>query len=240
MLSAKLTAILKYVLFIPFLLVTLYGLFLVKNIRSQKKRAAIDAEVGKKFPFSYGIDTSGNKVPLDFAQSPITVIDFWFKNCPECIEEMMQFENAIKSASQPVNIISMSIDKFPMWKQAFDTSNKRLAFLSRSIPGWKHLKVPTDSTLNKSGGQIVAEKLPVTGYPSYFVLDKNGNIIAAPASAVAYLKANPEKQNEFYSFLTSKSTWKSFYVLLLLPILLLGYLFIYEKIQTAVIKKGRK
>lgn len=239
MLSAKFTAILKYILLIPFLLVSLYSLFLVKKLRSQKRRAAIDAQVGKKFPFSYGIDTSGNKVPLDFAQSPFTIIDFWFKNCPECIEEMLQFEDAIKTAAQPVNIISMSIDKFPVWKQAFDTTNQRLAFLSRSVIGWKHLMVPADSALNKSGGQLVAEKLPVTGYPSYFVLDKNGNIIATPASAVAYLKANPEKQNEFYGFLTSKLTWKSFYLLLLLPLLLLGYHVIFEKIHTAIIKKGR-
>jgi len=239
MFSAKFTAILKYVLFIPFLLVSLYSLFLIKKIRSYKRRAAIDAQVGKKFPFSYGIDTSENKVPLNFEQSPITIIDFWFKNCPECIEEMMQFEDAIKSAAQPVNIISMSIDKFPVWKQAFDTTNQRLAFLSRSVIGWKHLMVPADSALNKSGGQLVAEKLPVTGYPSYFVLDKNGNIIATPASAVAYLKANPEKQNEFYGFLTSKLTWKSFYLLLLLPLLLLCYHFIFETIHTAIIKKGR-
>jgi peroxiredoxin len=207
-------------------------------MRSQKRRAAIDAQVGKKFPFSYGIDTSGNRVPLNFAQSPITIIDFWFKNCPECIEEMMQFQDAIMYATQPVKIISMSIDKFPLWKQAFDTTNTRLAFLSRPVPGWQHLMVPTDSILNLGGGQLVAEKLPVTGYPSYFVLDKSGNIIATPGSAVAYLKANPEKQNEFYRFLTNKSTWKSFSLLLLLPLLLLGYLFIFEKIQAAIIKKS--
>ena len=239
MFSAKFSTILKSVLLIPFLLVSLYGLFLVKNIRSNKEIARIGDKKGNKFPFSYGIDTSGNTVPLDFAQSPITIIDFWFKNCPECIEEMMQFEDAIKSAAQPVNIISMSIDKFSLWKQAFDTANKRLAFLSRSVSGWRHLMVPTDSTLNKSSGQLVAEKLPVTGYPSYFVLDKNGNIIATPSSAVAYLKNNPKKQNEFYGFLTSKSTWKSFYLLLLLPILLLGYHFIFEKIHSAITKKGR-
>ena len=239
MFSTKSISILKYVLFIPFLLVSLYGLFLVKQIRSYKRREAIDAQVGKKFPFSYGIDTSGNNVKLDLAQSPITIIDFWFKNCPECIEEMMQFENALNNATQPVAIISMSIDKFPLWKQAFDTTNQKLAFLSKSVPGWKHLMVPTDSILNKSGGQIVAEKLPVTGYPSYFVLDNNGNIIATPASAVTYLKANPENQNEFYNFLTGKLTRKSFYLLLLLPILLLGYHFVFEKINTAIIKKGR-
>ena len=239
MLSAKSTGILKYTLFIPFLLVSLYSLFLVKKLRSQKRRAAIDVQVGKKFPFNYGIDTSGIRVPLDFAQSPITIIDFWFKNCPECIEEMMHFENAIKSAAQPVNIISMSIDKFPVWKQAFDTNNIRLAFLSRSVPGWKHLMVPTDSTLNKSGTQIVAEKLPVTGYPSYFVLDKTGNIIATPSSAVAYLKAKPENQHEFYSFLTNILARKPIYLLLLLPLLLLGYLFIFKKIQTVITKKGR-
>ena len=212
---------------------------MVKQIRSYKRRAAIDAQVGKKFPFSYGIDTSGIRVPLDFAQSPITIIDFWFKNCPECIEEMMQFENALNSATQPVAIISMSIDKFPLWKQAFDTTNQRLAFLSKSVPGWKHLMVPTDSTLNKSGAQIVAEKLPVTGYPSYFVLDNNGNIIATPSSAVAYLKAKPENQHEFYSFLTNILARKPIYLLLLLPLLLLGYLFIFKKIQTVITKKGR-
>lgn len=238
MLSTKFTPILKYVLFIPFLLVSLYGLFLVKKMRSYKRRAAIDAQVGKKFPFSYGIDTSGNTVPLDLTQTEFTVIDFWFKNCPECIEEMMQFENALKRATKSVTIISMSIDKFPLWRQAFDTTNKRLAFLSKSVPGWKHLMVAPDSILNKSGGQLVAEKLPVTGYPSYFVLDKSGNIIATPSSAVAYLKAKPENQNEFYSFLTSTLTLKPIYLLLLLPLLLLGYLFFFKKIQSAVIKKG--
>ena len=237
MFSIKFTTILKYTLFIPFLLLSLYSLFLVKKFRSQKRRAAIDAQVGKKFPFSYGIDTSGIRVPLDFAQSPITIIDFWFKNCPACIEEMMQFEEAIKSATQPVNIISISIDKFALWKQAFDTTNKRLAFLSRPVWGWQHLLIPTDTTLNKSGGQLVAEKLLVNSYPSYFVLDKTGNIIATPGSVVDYLKANPENQLDFYSFLMKKSTWKSFYLLLFLPLLLLGYHFIYEKINSAIIKK---
>lgn len=235
----KSISILKYVLFIPFLLVSLYGLFLVKKMRSFKQRAAIDAQVGKKFPFKYGIDTSGNKVPLNLTSSGITIIDFWFKNCPECIEEMMQFENAIKSATEPVAIISMSIDKFPLWKQAFDTTNKRLAFLSKSVPGWKHLMVPVDSILNKSAGQLVAEKLPVTGYPSYYVLDNAGNIIATPASAVAFLKADPKNQHEFVRFLTSTLTRKPIYLLLLVPLLLLGYLFIFKKIEAAVTKKGR-
>lgn len=239
MFSTKSISILKYVLFIPFLLVSLYGLLLVKKIRSYKKRAAIDAQVGKKFPFSNGIDTSGKTVRLDLKQTEFTIIDFWFKNCPECIEEMIHFEDAIKSAKQPVTIISMSIDKFPLWKQAFDTNNKRLAFLSKPVPGWKHLMVPPDSILNKSGGQLVAEKLPVTGYPFYFVLDKTGNIIATPSSAVAYLKANPENQNDFYSFLASIFTHKPIYLLLLLPLLLLGYLFIFKKIETAIVKKGR-
>lgn len=239
MFSTKSISILKYVLFIPFLLVSLYGLFLVKKVRSYKRQAAIDAQVGKKFPFSYGIDTSGNTVPLDLTQTEFTVIDFWFKNCPECIEEMMQFEDALKSAKQPVTIISMSIDKFQLWKQAFDTANQRLAFLSKPVPGWKHLMVAPDSILNKSGGQLVADKLPVTGYPSYFVLDKTGNIIATPSSAVAYLKADSENQNEFYLFLTSTLTRKPIYLLLLLPILSLGYLFIFKKIQTAIVKKGK-
>ena len=239
MYSTKSISILKYVLFIPFLLVSLYGLFLFKKMRSYKRQAAIDVQVGKKFPFSYGIDTSGKTVPLDLHQTEFTVIDFWFKNCPECIEEMMQFENAIKNATQPVTIINMSIDKFPLWKQAFDSTNQRLAFLSKPVPGWKHLMVAPDSMLNKSGGQLVADKLPVTGYPSYFVLDKTGNIIATPASAVAYLKAKPKNQHEFYSFLTSNLTRKPNYLLLLLPVLLLGYLFIFKKIESAVIKKGR-
>ena len=239
MVSTKSISILKYVLFIPFLLVSLYGLLLVKKLRSYKRRQAIDAQVGKKFPFSYGIDTSGNTVPLNLTPSGITIIDFWFKNCPECIEEMMQFENAIKSAKQPVTIISMSIDKFPLWKKAFDTTNKRLAFLSKPVPGWKHLMVPSDSTINKSAGLLVAEKLPVTGYPSYFVLDNAGNIIATPLSAVTFLKVNPENQHEFYRFLTSTVTRKPIYLLLLLPLLLLCYFFIFKKIETAVIKKER-
>ncbi len=239
MFSTKSITILKYVLFIPFLLVPVYGLFLVKKLKSYKRQAAIDAQVGKKFPFSYGIDTSGNTVPLDLVQSHITIIDFWFKNCPECIQEMMQFENALKSAAQPVTIISMSIDKFPLWKQAFDTNNKRLAFLSKPVPGWKHLMVAPDSILNKSAGQLVAEKLPVTGYPAYFVLDNTGHIIATPSSAVAYLQSNSEKQNEFYSFLASTFTQKPLYLFVLLPLLLLVYRFIFKKMQAAVLKKGR-
>lgn len=225
-------AILKYFLIIPFLLASLYFVYVVKKIRAQKRRAVIEQQISKQFPFKHGIDTSGNSTVLNLQQTPITIIDFWFKNCPACIAEMKQFERLLKGKEESVSIISMSIDKFDVWKKAFNPAEKRFEFLSRSIPNWKHLMVAADSngvTVNKSGGQLVAEKLGVNSYPSFFVLDKLGNIIATPESAAAYLDTNHFNQNGFYIFLTNKATWRSIYILLLVAFLLLVYPFIFKQ-----------
>src|SRR5688572_25862936 len=83
---------------------------------SEKYVASLQEHIGEKFELEKIIDTTGKEVNLDFSQSETTIIDFWFNECPPCISEMQQFENLLEGKDDKVSIISISINRFTLWK----------------------------------------------------------------------------------------------------------------------------
>lgn len=229
---SKAFSIPKILLFLPFLLVVLFVFFKIKSNRLQERRTAVSRQVGRQFPDLPLVDKNGNKVKLDLTQSHETIIDFWFKSCPGCIIEMRQFEEALKGKEKQIGIVSVCIDDSATFIKAMDGGFPALGFI-KTLPNWHHalLNYPAQGSDNN---HELANQLAVTGYPSFFVLDKKGIIKETPPSAVNYIKTGLNKQNAFVVFLTSVTTWRSkqTWVVLLLS------LFIYQLIANLIVKRS--
>lgn len=154
-------------------------------------KGAQESHIGEKFQVDNITDSTGKIVELDFTGSDITIIDLWFTTCAPCIAEMKQFAELLKGKEKKVTIISLSINRFQPWRDALSGKNKTFSFLT-AVPNWKHYVL--QSPPGESGGVISIKrveelriKYDAFYYPSYFVVDKEGKILARPQSAVAYM-----------------------------------------------------
>ena len=167
-----------------------------RKIRKEKGLQSLTKNIGEQFSIEDFINTSGKSVQLDFTKSDITIIDFWFNGCGPCIKEMSQFEQLLKGKEKQISIISISISSYLLWKKLFTEKSDTYAFLTNSISNWQHLNLKAikepylkDEDSNDRIDEIIS-KLDVSFYPSFFVINKEGIIIARPMSAVEYIKNN--------------------------------------------------
>jgi hypothetical protein len=107
---------------------------------------------------------------------------------------MSQFAELIKGRDGQISIISISVTGFPFWKGLFVNKNPRYAFLDNSLPNWHHVNLRSKdhpALKNLVSSDRLAEltnKWHVTFFPAYFVINKEGKILARPESAVEYIK----------------------------------------------------
>ncbi len=158
-----------------------------------KHDKSLQTKIGDTFIIGNIVDSSGRLVQLDFSKNDLTVVDFWFNDCPPCIEEMKQFENVLKGKEDKINIISISINSFSVWKSILQNPKDRFAFLSNNVSNWKHYDLQSaDEKLNnpipKDNQKQVEDKLNVRFFPAYFVVGSAGVILSRPKSAVDYIK----------------------------------------------------
>ncbi|HMO62901.1 MAG TPA: TlpA disulfide reductase family protein [Ferruginibacter sp.] len=216
----KLSIVVKALLFIPFFAGLLWVWHCYKDWRYSRSNASLQEQVGKTFVWQHVIDSNGKLVQPDFTTTDFTVIDFWFKNCPWCIEEMQQFEAVLKTAGNKFSIISISVDDTLAWKKVLRGQQQRLAFLAKPVPGWQHVVLSLPD--GRSAGDYVQEQYGVSSYPAALVVNREGKIIAAPASAVTYIRKTLGGRSAYWAFVFNKATWCSIktWLLLLLSALL--------------------
>ncbi|MDI3320584.1 TlpA family protein disulfide reductase [Pinibacter soli] len=184
-----------------FLLLFFFGrsLYLSKtnNQPSQPASEAILKHVGEKFDPSIFTDIEGHKTTLQ-PTTPITIVDFWFKDCPPCINEMNQFDNLLKQNdnSKKISIVSVSVNSYPVWRDLFKSENPRFASLKIKNSNWQHLTLTSaiDTALHNEVPSdnlaLMERKFNSHTFPTYVVIDKEFNIIAMPQSAVEYIQSN--------------------------------------------------
>jgi len=78
--------------------------------RFQLMKNSLTKDIGKPFKIENVIDTSGKPIKLDFSKSDLTIIDFWFKDCPPCIEEMQRFPKILAGREGKILIINVLCD----------------------------------------------------------------------------------------------------------------------------------
>lgn len=223
--------ILKFILSLLFMVAVLLVYYQYKEWRHNKRAAAMNNQIGKKFVLNGLEDSSGTKSTINFKNAEYNIVDFWFKSCPSCIVEMKQFETLLKGKEKSVSITSISIDDFYVWKDVLQGKHERLSFIAKPVSNWHHLILQVPDQIDKSAyeynANLLNEKFGITSYPGVFVVDKEGVIIAAPESAVPYIKTNLTGKNGFLVFLTSVQTWTSLktWALLILSFTLFDWVF---------------
>jgi cytochrome oxidase Cu insertion factor (SCO1/SenC/PrrC family) len=228
----------KLLLFIPVFFAAFFTFYQVKKWRLDNKRYAINQSIGKQFPNLPLQDENGNTVSLNVATTELTMVDFWYRNCPACIREMQQFKTVLKGKETGIKVISISIDPDNVWKKTLEGTVPAFSFFADRVPNWQHLLVnfPGHDT-GKSNAQQLSEILSVTSFPSYFVLNNKGIIVATPPSAVDYITTPTNNRNGFVVFFGAKSTWSSLKTLLFIIIVILVYNKLFDFAAKKVIKK---
>jgi len=187
-------------LLIPLMLVGLYYFYKTDRILLDKPFEPIAANIGKTFEFKYLIDSAENPVTLKL-KSDITIVDFWYTQCPPCIAELKQFEGLITGRERDISILSISIDNLKEWKEIFQFRNSRFDFINAKLPNWLIVNLhPTDST--RSAVNYILKNYGFSTYPGYFVLNRFGKIIATPVSAVDYIKNMIYDRSGFAKYLS--------------------------------------
>ena len=110
--------------------------------------------------FSF-IDKANKKVKLSLKGSEYYVFDCWFLACNPCIEQHKNIKAALsKLRNKKIELIGISIDK--------------------NIKSWnKYLLLNKYTWQNylQSDEEKITEELSITNYPTYIVLNNNGDII---------------------------------------------------------------
>ena len=211
------------ILFIPILFSLLIILYHFFQEHREKTVDKFKKHIGKKFEITNLIDINENKVNLKY-NTDIAIIDFWFKGCRPCIEEMKQFKSLISGYEKEFTIISISIDNVKKWKPLF-SDNSDFPFLSKKVDNWIHYAfnndtttINTDSidtkknranTLNKiKGANFLINTYGINSFPTYFVLDKNGIITDATDNGTDYIKEKFHNQHYVKTFLSKISNNK--------------------------------
>jgi peroxiredoxin len=141
-------------------------------------RQAKSSSVGALFPHVTANDLIDQvRSTHDFISAgKVTLVDFWFSNCQPCLRQFSELKKMFLFYNQKgFNIISISVDKEKeIWKKAIKEN---------------HLIWPQYIDKDKK----TASKLLVHFYPSNFLIDKTGKIIAKnlePFEVEKYLQEN--------------------------------------------------
>lgn len=185
---------------IHFIFLSIITLFLIISCHSNldskrfdKQKKSLYDHIGEKFEIPNILDSAGNKIKLDFTKSDLTIIDFWFNDCPPCIKEMNQFANVLSGKNKRISVISISINQFWLWKKTLKEHVGRFAFLDNNLSNWAQYTLATRDN-EKLKNNISSDRLSelqkaynVTFFPAYFVVDRNGIIQERPVSAIDYI-----------------------------------------------------
>lgn len=111
---------------------------------------------GKRFPIEDFKDEHNQNFSDDFLTSKPSFINFWFTQCYPCIEEMPSLNRFEEKYRDQVNFISVT----------FNSQSEVQSFLEKFEFNFMHI---TDA-------RTQIDEFKLGGYPTTFILDKNGII----------------------------------------------------------------
>ena len=124
------------------------------------------------FPEFSEIDMDGDAITNDiFADYDVTIVNFWNNGCGTCIAEMPELEEMYQEFQKDdINLIGVGADS---------GENEEQLELAKSIleeKGVTYQNISPDPENDFYKGFIA----DITGYPTTYVVDSEGNIIGAP------------------------------------------------------------
>lgn len=124
------------------------------------------------FPEFTEVDTDGNEISSDiFSDYDVTIVNFWNNGCGTCIAEMPELEEMYQDfKEQNINLIGVGADS--------GESEEQLATAQRILEekGVTYLNISPNPE-NNFYKEFISE---ITGYPTTYIVDSDGNIVGAP------------------------------------------------------------
>jgi thiol-disulfide isomerase/thioredoxin len=117
-------------------------------------------------------------IALNKMKGRVILLDFWIKNCGPCIEST-PYLNALHKKFNSKGVEFLSIN-------AYDSKEDISWFCKKHAIGYKVLM----------NGKAVAEQYGVSGFPTFFIIDKKGKIIYAAPGFTPAIAAVIEKTIE--------------------------------------------
>lgn len=124
------------------------------------------------FPEFSEVDTQGNSVTNDiFEDYDATIVNFWNNGCGTCIAEMPELEALYQELkADNINLIGVASDSGESQEQLETAQN----ILSEKGVTYVNLSPNPDNALYQD---FLSQ---LTGYPTTYIVDSEGNIIGAP------------------------------------------------------------
>lgn len=126
--------------------------------RFQEQEAKLQEAIGTPAKAFDLVDYEGNRVTSEDLKGKVTVVNFWFKECKPCIQEMPELNELVSTFKSNENVQFLGFSTTV--KNRLPSFFEKHAFDYRVIP---------DS-------QPYARENGVTGYPTNMIIDQEGNI----------------------------------------------------------------
>ncbi|WP_192822648.1 TlpA disulfide reductase family protein [Rufibacter sp. LB8] len=118
----------------------------------------------EKAPYFTAVDLNGRIVTLASLKGKTVVLDFWATWCGPCLESLPGMQHAANKYKNDPSVVFLFVNS---WEHGDDKKKKISAFLAKNKYTFNVLM----DTQNK-----VIEAFQVSGIPTKFILDGNGNI----------------------------------------------------------------
>lgn len=120
---------------------------------------------GAEFPAMNAVDLQGKRQKISWGSmhSHYILVDFWFGHCSACISQFPDYERIVDNyRNKGFTMIGISIDT-----SVADINEWKFVIKNKSL-NWYQFRVPRET----------ADNLRIGGYPTNFLLDGSGIIIA--------------------------------------------------------------
>lgn len=135
---------------------------------------AQETELVSKTPFPdfSEKDMGGNTITNDiFSEYDATIVNFWNNGCGTCIAEMPELEEMYQDfKEQNINLIGVGADSGESEEQLATAKN----ILAEKEITYINLSPDPENDFYK---EFISD---ITGYPTTYIVDKDGNIVGAP------------------------------------------------------------
>ena len=129
---------------------------------------ALTCSAQAKLPAFVTTDMAGNKIDTRQLQGKVVVVNLWFVNCPNCLEEIKQLNQLVDSYKGKSDVVFLGLAASP--KNTLDSFLAKNPFKYTIVPNSAMIIISKFGTPDKSG-QI---NVP---FPMHFVYDRAGNEI---------------------------------------------------------------
>lgn len=124
-----------------------------------KQQSVFNQMEGKDFPNFSFVDLDGNQYNNESTKGKVLVIKCWFVSCVPCVAEMPELNHLVQRHKDRNDILFLSL--------AIDEAEALKGFLS---------KTKFDYSTVALQKEFMKDQLKVTGYPSHFLVGKNGKL----------------------------------------------------------------